>query len=254
MSDTATARKPKSKYAGQGYDALRKITDLPIRSRRFLAIGRNGSKIKPRKFHLNTAQLDQKRAEFAQTNVIPNPFNKGSYHFIVEALKVLGLDLAIKYGEFQTKVRVLMSASATRKEVNGEQKTAWERFRDKESRNQATGLDVFDRLEQNVRVLQRFGGVTPYGLKLNEVGTRVCRFKGLVIDLLKAEDGTKMIRLNTQSSRPTNEFKTRNVGAVKPVRKAPKRKVAKLAAESASDTTTQPVEAVASVESQSNES
>lgn len=233
----------KSRYAGQGYDALRKITDLPQKSRRFLAIGRNGAKIKPRKFHLNTAQLDQKRTEYQASNEIPNPFNKGSYHFIVEALKSLGLDVSVPYGAFQTKVRLLMSAPGTRKGDGDEAKTAWERFRDKETRNEDTGKDVYDRLEQNVRVLQRFGGVTPYGLKLNEVGQRVCRFKGLVIDLLKGDEG-KMIRLNTQASRPTNELKVRNVAKAQPKRKAPKRKTAVVPAETAptDNTSEQPAE------------
>jgi hypothetical protein len=75
----STKTKRGSKY--QSYSEILPITSLPIASRRVLAIGRGGNKIKPRKHHLNTAQIDQLKAEFRDSGKIPSPFNKGAYHF-----------------------------------------------------------------------------------------------------------------------------------------------------------------------------
>lgn len=198
----------KSKYAGQGYDSIRHITELPIKSRRQLAIGRGGSRIKPRKFHLNTAEVDQYRAEYKETGRIPIPFNVGGYHFTVAALIALGLDQKHKLATVMEKFRELANDPSTK---DDEGATYWKRFKNRDPKGMPdTSLDWQDRFEQNIRVLQRFGGVTPYGLKLCEVGTKVCRFKGLVIDLLKDGNGEVYVRLNTQANRPVNELKVRN--------------------------------------------
>jgi hypothetical protein len=213
---------------GKLYDEVRAQADKPIRSRRAMKIGRAGALVKPRKFHLNTAQIDQLRAEYKETGSIPNPFNKGAYHYTVAALIALGVDSKHKLATVQDKVKELMSDPETKQDG----KTAWQRFRDKDARgSEETSLDWQGRFEQNIRVLQRFGGVTPYGLKLNEVGQKVCRFKGLVIDLLKSANGAEVyVSLNTKANRPTNELKTRNVAPVKPAKRRPKRKAARKAA------------------------
>lgn len=194
------------KYTGKSYSAIRKIADLPTSSRQAIAIGRDNARRKPRRFHLVTDKMDEARKLYEETKEIPVPFNRGSYFYIVKALIDLGVDQAHKYAAFKTRVRELMSASDTKQtDDKGNETTAWERFRDREARND-NGQDVDGRLYTNVTVLQRFGGFTPYGLKLLEVGKKVMKTKGLVIDVLKV-DGEKMIRLNTDSAKPVNEWK-----------------------------------------------
>jgi hypothetical protein len=192
-----------SKY--QSYRQIRSITEQPISDRRQLAIGREG-KVVPRRFHLAEKALKSLRAEYAETKVVPNPFNqRGNYHFIFATLVEFGLNVTVKWAEFTARLRQKMSAASTVKDG----RTAWEDFKNKESRNDETGLDASDRIEQNVRVLQRLGGMTPCGLRMLEVGTKVLRTKGLVIDLLKSDEGGVLIRLNGDSNSPINELRVR---------------------------------------------
>jgi hypothetical protein len=222
----STKTKRGSKY--QSYSEILPITSLPIASRRVLAIGRGGNKIKPRKHHLNTAQIDQLKAEFRDSGKIPSPFNKGAYHFTLMALIALGVNRKHPIAEAMAKFKELGSDKDTK---NAAGQTFYQYFRDKDAKgSEETSLDWQDRFEQNIRVLQRFGGMNPYGYKLNQVGTQVCRYKGLVIDLLKGKDGEVFVRLNTEANRPVNELKTRNVQPVKVARKVVKRKARKAAA------------------------
>lgn len=224
----ATKSRRSSKFGS--YTAVKDICDRPIAKRRELAIGRGGTKRKPRKFHNSVAEIDQLRAEYKETGgdnvkLLPNPYNRGSYHYIVEALKRLGPDERFRFATVAKKVKDLMSDPETTKDG----KTAWQRFDGKDSRNEETGRDADGRLMQNVNVLQRVNPNTsfsPYGLKLLEVGTRVLKTKGVVIDVLKGNGGEVMLRLNTDSAKPINEMKTRGQADEK-AEKAPKTRKAR---------------------------
>ncbi len=217
----STKTKRGSKY--QSYSEILPITSLPIASRRVLAIGRGGNKIKPRKHHLNAAQIDQLKAEFRDNGgKIPSPFNKGAYHFTLLALIALGVNRKHTVADAMAKFKELGSDKDTK---NAAGQTFYQYFRDKDAKgSEDTSLDWQDRFMQNITVLQRFGGMNPYGYKLNQVGTAVCRFKGLVIDVLKGKDDVVYVRLNSEANRPVNELKTRNVQPVKVARKVVKRK------------------------------
>ena len=144
---------------------------------------------------------------------VPNPHNKGAYHFFVEALKSLGPNrrhsAAVVIGRF----RELTNTSATRDESG---KTLWQRWT---KGDEGTG-HWRTRFARNAEVLQRVPrpGVvnnTPYGLRLLEVGTKVLGTAGVVVDIVKDRDGERAYRLNTNSSLPVNEFRTRREASQK---------------------------------------
>ena len=85
----------------------------------------------------------------------------------------------------------------------------WQRWKRKDA-----ALPWRDRYVQNLEVLQRVTrpgtqNRSAYGEKLKEVGTEVLGTHGVVIDILRASDGKMLVRLNTDSPFPINEFRTR---------------------------------------------
>lgn len=233
MSAKTTARSVKS------YDTIAKYLDTNHSKPQKFAVGRNGVARDPRRFHLSPDAIEQLKTEFKETKRFPNPHNKGFYHYLVEALVTMGVNEEHFQSRVMAKVQSLMSDDST---IQGEGKsktTAWERFDDKDSRNEKTGKDTEGRFEQNVIVLQRLSGFTPYGRKILDVGQKVMGQPGGVIDLLVNEkSGIRSLRLNLKSATPINQSKTRGAGSNKaiaaakaaakaPKAKAPKRKASK---------------------------
>lgn len=209
------------------YASIRAEAERPLEDRRKLVIGRDG-KVVPRKHHLGTAEVDQLQAALRDGDKFPNPHNRGNYFYIVEALKQLGLDSRHSFARVKDRVRELMSDKDTRQDDGkGNVTTAWQRFIHKEARNDETGRDIDGRLLQNIEVLQRIGGMNPYGLKIMEVGTKVLKSKGAVIDLTKTGEEL-YVALNTDSATPINERKrvrkTVNTGTPAKATKAKKAK------------------------------
>jgi hypothetical protein len=198
--------KAKTSNAPTAYAEIRKLLDKPLDEIKPLPIGRNGAKVTPRRFHLLADDVKQLREQFAFEKRIPNPHNKGLYHYFIESLIALGRDKAHSFKAVKEKMRAMMSNSATKDESD---KTAWQRFIGKESHSESDegGLNVDGKLQQNAYVLQRLGGLTPYGLRLLQTGQQVLKSKGMVIDILKGKDGKEILyRLNTDSASPTNEW------------------------------------------------
>jgi Recombination endonuclease VII len=158
----------------------------------------------PRRFGLSRRKIVALQGKFG-TDELPNPFNAGFYRYLVEALKRLGVNRPHPRKAVIAAFRELANARSTYK--NGG--TFWRRWKGKDA-----SLPWSERFDQNVEVLQRVPrpGVsnnTPYGLKLLEVGTELLRTRGAVIDILRAEDGQKLFRLNTDSGIPQNDFRNR---------------------------------------------
>ena len=87
--------------------------------------------------------------------------------------------------------------------------TFWQRWKRKN-----TALPWRERFVQNVEVLQRVArpgtrNRSAYGEKLKQVGTEVLGTKGVVIDILRDGKGKMLVRLNTDSPLPINQFRTR---------------------------------------------
>jgi hypothetical protein len=233
MPATLTARKGKKSKASKkkflSYDQIRSICEKPQDKRKELPIGRGGAMTAPRKFHLAEDEVEKLLADRAENgkgdrNYVPNPHNKGFYHFAVETLKALGVNRPHSDPVTKAKFKELTNVPAT-KDASG--RTFWQRWKNKDSaaKNSDNALDWEGRFEQNMEVMQRLGGLHPYGLKLKEVGPKVMKTKGVVIDILKSSKGDKQYQLNTNSDTPRNEFRVRGAMAVaaEQPRKAAKR-------------------------------
>jgi hypothetical protein len=210
---TAPAKAPKGKgkpttAMPTTYADLAKQLDAPVAERKPIAIGRNGDKIVPRRFHIDADKLDALKKERAENpKAIPNPQNVGAYWLFIEALKSLGVNRAHPFKTVKAEMKKIGSAPETKDEND---KTLWQRFAEKDgkSENEENCKSLDGRIHQNAEVLQRLGGFTPYGLKLLQVGQLVLKSKGLVIDVLKGKDGKEILyRLNPDSATPINETK-----------------------------------------------
>lgn len=191
------ARKP-GKFAQMSYYQLMSEAEKPQDERRKLPIGREGN-VKVRRYHIVSEDLERFDTLAKAGDKFPNPFTHGSYHYSVEALKKLGINRWHKLSGVQDQMKELMSDSSTQVEdpETGKKTNAWQRFRDKESRNEKTGLDVDGRVLQNLQVLQRIGGKNPYGFKINQIAQDVLGLKGASLDLDRRGDEI-MVKLNLE--------------------------------------------------------
>jgi Recombination endonuclease VII len=194
------------------YNDLRQICDAPIARRRKVPYGRHGELAVPRKFHLSDRDIADLRKAHANGNPLPNPHNKGFYFFFIETLKILGPNRSHQEAVVKAKFREITEQANTKDEKGV---TFWRRWKEKQGEQ-----DWNQRFLQNAEVLQRLGGKTPYGLRIKELGTRVLRTKGVVIDILQDRDGGRMYRLNTDSATPVNEFHGRRTGESRSAQKA----------------------------------
>lgn len=208
---TATKTAPKGSSRFKSYDQLIPHTDRPLASRRELAIGRNGAKVTPRKFHLNDDEVEALKADYKETKVIPNPHNKGFYHYLFAALAEHPNE-QVPQSRVMKAVERLMSDESTIEGEGRDKTTAWDRWVNKDPRNKETGKDWEGRFEQNVTVLQRLTGLTPYGRRIFDLH-KVIGGKGVVIDVLVGASGAKFLKLNLNSERPVNEAKVRGMGS-----------------------------------------
>lgn len=217
MGTATKVRRSNIRFYGQ----VVKHTETPLDKRRELNIGRGGVARQPRKFHLDASELETLTAAYKETKAFPNPHNKGFYHYFVQSLIDLGINDSHPASVVMKRVEKLMSNESTIEGEGKEATTAWDRFTGKDPRNADTGKDWEGRFEQNVVVLQRLWSsvdptqmsLTPYGLKILEVGQKVMGHKGGVIDVLVGPKGGVSYRLNTRSDRPINESKTRGMGS-----------------------------------------
>ena len=142
---------------------------------------------KNRSFGLSDKEIEGVAAEYAETKRLPNPHRSGAYAHTVTALVTLGVN------EFHPLAKV---QEAFKRAAGDEWYAAWA---NKETRSEAGGKDADARFVQNLGVLQRIGD---YGLKLLQVGQKVLKTKGAVIDLQRDDGGGLLVRLNTNSSEP----------------------------------------------------
>lgn len=217
---SATKSAPKKGHSRfESYDQLIPHTEKALASRRELAIGRGGAKVKPRKFHLSDEEVGELKgivkelgkANLSEKLLAINPHNKGFYHYLFAALAEHPNE-KVPQGRVMKRVETLMSDEDTIQGEGRDKTTAWERWANKDPRNPDTGKDMEGRFDQNVTVLQRLTGLTPYGRRIFDLH-KVIGGSGVVIDVLVADTGTKYLRLNTDSERPVNESKVRGMGS-----------------------------------------
>lgn len=158
-----------------------------------------------RSYGLSAAEARELAEEFKASKRFPNPYRAGAYRFTVEALVALGVNKPHPLDKVREEFR---------KAAGDEWYQSWAR---KEKRDDETGKDADERFVQNLRVLQR---TKDYGRKLLEVGRKVMKTKGAVIDLTRADKGELLIALNVNRGTP------KKAGRASPSRVEPKGKSA----------------------------
>jgi hypothetical protein len=145
------------------------------------------SKKSERSYGLSAQEIKELAEEFKASKKFPNPHRTGSYKFTLDALRVLGVN----------KAHPIAKVHAAFKKAAGDD--WYEAWASKKSRNKETGKDADERFLQNLQVLQR---TKDYGRRLLEVGRRVLKSKGAVIDLSRDDKGKLLVTLNTNSATP----------------------------------------------------
>lgn len=148
-----------------------------------------------RSFGLSAEDISALAEQYKASKRLPNPYRLGAYKFVIDALLSLGTN------KFHPLAKV---NQAFHKAAGDEWYAAWA---NKEKRSADAGKDADERFIQNLRVLQR---TKDYGRKLLQVGQKVLKRKGAVIDLRRDKDGGLLVALNTNSAKP---LKPGRVGA-----------------------------------------
>ena len=172
-----------------------------------------GNKVTPRKYHISDEDLVELRKEQEETGKFPNPYvRKGVSRSLIQALINLGENKSHRFIDVKNEMKNIMS-----NEHNKDGENLWDLFYNKKSNNKSD-LSLWDantRIEKTAAMLQRLGGLHPYGYKLKQL----CA----CIDLLPSTDplleNKYNIRLNTRFSIPNQ------VQPVKPISKKKSKKV-----------------------------
>lgn len=183
-------------------DGIRGEVEKP-RGVRSEIVNRRGNLVMPRKYHISddqvkilsgrfskaTEEVDQSIKDKAGT-VFFNPYRQaGIYYGCIQSLYLLGCNEWHQYMTIFGQMRDLMS------EIEGKDgRTSWQKFCSKGPRMNdgqvvVTAKDVKGRIKQNMRVIQRLGGLHPYGMKLAQVST--------CVDIKRLKDGLWEYRLRT---------------------------------------------------------
>lgn len=228
------AVKPKKNiYASRTYFEMIGEAEKSVNDRRNLPVGRGQSEVIVRRHHLLTEDIDVLKDQAKEGDNFPNPFNRGSYHFLLEAIKkarafttaekgVSRLSFARLYDSFKE-----LTSDASTKDDNG--KTLWQRFKGKDARNNETGRDEEGRLLQNLEVMQRVTGRNCYGLKIDQVAKAVLGLKGACIDISRFGgeifvslnlSPTEFVEVKANEKRLPVGYKVNSAGNVKIARPA----------------------------------
>lgn len=188
-------------------DGIRSEVEKPRGSRSEI-VNRRGNLVMPRKYHISdkqfailadrfakaTTDVDQVIKDKAGTEFF-NPYRQaGIYYGCIQALYLLGCNEWHQYIDIFGAMRDLMS------KIEGKDgRTSWQKFCSKGPRMNdgmvvVTAKDIKGRIKQNMRVIQRLGGLHPYGMKLAQVGT--------CVDIRRCKDGLWDYRLRTMIASP----------------------------------------------------
>jgi len=166
-----------------------------------------GKKVSPRKYHLSEEEETRLIKIRDETGTFPNPYKRnGVYSSLIQSLINLGENQSHKFIDVKNEMKRIMSDQTNKDGVS-----LWEIFYNKQTNNKSnlSQWDVNTRIEHTAKILQRLGGLHPYGYKLKQL----CG----CIDLLPSTDplleNKYNVRLNTGFSNPNQ------VQPVKPVTK-----------------------------------
>jgi len=183
-------------------DKLKKEVEKDINTRVEIT-NRRGNIVLPRKHHMTERDVDKLKKRF--DNIVKdvseetkkkagerffNPYRQAGIYFgCVQSLYLLGSNEWHECSKVFVKISEIMSLVFDRYG-----RSSWEKFINKLPRQlggvySVTSKDEYGRIQQNFKVLQRLGGIHPYGLKLAQVGA--------CIDIKREKDGRYWYRLNT---------------------------------------------------------
>lgn len=168
---------------------------------------RRGNKVKPRKYHMTSTDMDKLRVKWEETlshisnkdelieksgELFFNPYrSSGAYFGGIQSLFLLGANEWHSYPE----VRKMMERDMSMRYAGRGKKNCWEKFSLKAARDGALlTKDLYGKIIQNFKTLQRLGGANPYGYKLMQLNS--------CIDIRRKEDGIFEFRLNTKFNKP----------------------------------------------------
>jgi len=169
-------------------------------SKRGEITNRRGNNVVPRKYHMTVEELDRKRSIWAErVKDVPQGIREGvssyffnayrssgAYYGCIQSLFLLGGNVWHSYVDVRNKMQEDMSTRSS----NNSKKNSWEKFALKGAREGAVSTkDLMGRIIHNFRVLQRLGGIHPYGYKLKQALASV--------DIKRESDGLYYFRLNT---------------------------------------------------------
>ena len=188
------------------YEKIIDETSKSSKNRNKIANSR-GNKVTPRRYHLSQEDVIKFKTQQEKIGKFINPYKRqGVYSSLIQALINLGENKSHRFIDVKNEMKRIMS-SQTNKEGNN----LWSEFYNKKSKSKSnlSLWDVNTRIEHTAKILQRLGGLHPYGYKLKQL----CA----CIDLLPSTDplleNKYNIRLNTTFKSPDQ------VQPVKPVTK-----------------------------------
>lgn len=183
-------------------DGIRKEVEKPCGTRSEI-VNRRGNLVMPRKYHISDKQVEILSDRFIETTKdvsqeirdlagsdFFNPYRQaGIYYGCVQSLYILGCNDYHQYLNIFKEMSKIMSAI-----VGKDGRTSWQKFCSKGPRMSngqivVTAKDVKGRIKQNFRVIQRLGGLHPYGMKLAQVSA--------CIDIKRCKDGKWEYQLRT---------------------------------------------------------
>lgn len=182
----------------RSYSEIKDIVNSPIRHRSKI-INRRGNEITPRKYHMTTKQMDKTRRLFREeTKKVGlriknkagkrffNPYRRvGAFYGCVQSLYLLGANKWHDLISVRKKMQELMSEIYGNNGIN-----AWIKFdRRQPKRHTISSKDTLGRIQNNMAMLNRLGGLNPYGLKLKQTWASV--------DIKRDESGIWSYRLRT---------------------------------------------------------
>jgi len=168
----------------RSYEDLKEKVETKLTQRETIINSRQKIVI-PRKYHMTPEELVKKQQMFAEmTQDVPediklkagsnffNPYRaKGAYYGSIQALYLLGSN---EYHEESVVIFKMQEIMSTLLDLQN--KNSWDKFNNRpERRNKDTNeraistKDMYGRVQHNMRVLQRLGGIHPYGYKLKQL-------------------------------------------------------------------------------------
>jgi len=169
-------------------------------------INSRGKSVKIRKYHMSKADVGRVKGRWEKEivgvsrNIIKkagghffNPYRKGIYHYQIQSMFLLGANKWHNLSTIMEKMKEVMSSIPVID--NSVLTNAWEQFRGKRGRENATRCkDYIGRIQENMIFFQRLTKLHPCGYKLRQVYSAV---DIKVVSKVGFENGLYYYRLST---------------------------------------------------------